>query len=236
MIIVNKKRLVVVPARGGSKRIPNKNIKDFCGKPIIYYSLKAASNSKLFSKIHISTDSKEIFDTAKIMGFEPDFMRPKSLSEDDTPLMPVMRFVADEYRKIGEIFDEVWLLMSCAPLINSSHLVEASKKFHKNNAENILIAVSEYPAPTEWAFSINNKGLLSAKQPGMFSYRSQDLKNSYYDAGAFMIFPPSKIYDEDSMGNDNDLLAFELPRSSSVDIDEESDWRFAELLFSAQKK
>ena len=130
---MNKKRLVVVPARGGSKRIPNKNIKDFCGKPIIYYSLKAASNSKLFSKIHISTDSKEIFDTAKIMGFEPDFMRPKSLSEDDTPLMPVMRFVADEYRKIGEIFDEVWLLMSCAPLINSSHLVEASKKFHKNN-------------------------------------------------------------------------------------------------------
>ena len=116
------KRLAIIPARGGSKRILNKNIKNFCGKPIISYIIETASNTNLFSKIHISTEDKEIFNLVSSMGLVPDFERPKNLADDHTPLMPVIKYVVEKYKKINQTYEEVWLLFPCSPLITESDL------------------------------------------------------------------------------------------------------------------
>ena len=114
------KRLAIIPARGGSKRIKNKNIKDFCGKPIIKYTINAAIESKLFDKIHVSTESNLIKEVVEKCGLSVDFMRPNELSDDFTVLMPVISFVLETYKKQNIIFDEIWILMACAPLIEAS--------------------------------------------------------------------------------------------------------------------
>ena len=123
------KRLAIIPARIGSKRIPQKNIRDFFGKPMIYYALETVIKSKLFDKIHVSTDSDLIIDLVNEFGLLVDFKRPEELSDDITPLMPVLKFVVEEYLKIGETFNEVWMIMPCSPLINENDLLRASKMF-----------------------------------------------------------------------------------------------------------
>ena len=146
------KRLAVIPARGGSKRIPDKNIRNFCGRPMLAHILSAANASGLFTTIHVSTDSQRIRDVAGKIGSPPDFLRPDELARDDTPIMPVLRYVLEEYANRGLHFDEVWLLMACAPLIEASDLISASTFSQKVGSEHPLVAVSEYPVPIEWAF------------------------------------------------------------------------------------
>ena len=124
-----QKRLAIIPARGGSKRIKNKNIKYFCGKPMIAYMLDTARKSSLFNTIHVSTENIEIRNKVNELGFEIDFMRPLDLADDYTPIMPVLRFVVESYAKQGVFFDQVWLLMACAPLIEVEDLVAAEKMF-----------------------------------------------------------------------------------------------------------
>ncbi len=143
------KRLAIIPARGGSKRIPNKNIRDFCGQPIITHVLAAARDSGLFSTTHVSTESKSINKVATKFGFPPDFPRPESLADDHTPIMPVLRYTAEEYARIGEHFDEIWLLMACAPLIKADDLIAAASLFSENGSNSPVLAVSEYPVPIE---------------------------------------------------------------------------------------
>ena len=121
------KRLAIIPARGGSKRIKNKNIKNFCGEPIINYIISTARESKLFNKIHVSTESNLIKEVVENNGLSIDFMRPETLSDDFTPLMPVLSFVLNTYISMGYQFDEIWLLMACAPLIDKNDLISASK-------------------------------------------------------------------------------------------------------------
>jgi len=114
------KRLAIIPARGGSKRIPNKNILEFCGKPIISYILEVVKNSNLFDVIHVSTDSEAIADVVAKLGFPVDFFRPSELADDYTPVMPVLKYVHDEYMKRGRVFDQVWSLMPTSPFMAPS--------------------------------------------------------------------------------------------------------------------
>src|SRR5437764_11044543 len=109
-------RLAIVPARGGSKRVSDKNVRDFCGRPMIAHILGAARKSGLFDAIHVSTDSARIAGIVGDLGFATQFLRPSELADDFTPLMPVLRYVTDKFAKSGRHFDEVWLLMACAPL------------------------------------------------------------------------------------------------------------------------
>ena len=101
------RRLAIIPARGGSKRIPKKNIKDFCGNPMISYIIRSAEESRLFNKIHISSDSLEIINCVKKLGYEPDFKRPDNLSGDHTSIMEVLKFVVEKYKSLNQIFDEI---------------------------------------------------------------------------------------------------------------------------------
>lgn len=225
------KRLAIIPARGGSKRIPNKNIRDFCGQPMITHVLGAARDSGLFSVIHVSTESESIREVAAKFGFPPDFARPDELADDHTPIMPVLRHTSEEYARRGQHFDEIWLLMACAPLIDAQDLQKAAVLFREAGAEQPLLAVSEYPAPIEWAFSRGANGALTPVQAGMFAVRSQDLEKRYFDAGSFAAFPAARVLESQGAGSDSGFIGYALPKGTAIDIDDEQDWQLAEAIY-----
>ena len=225
------KRLAIIPARGGSKRILNKNIRDFCGQPMITHVLGAARDSGLFSTIHVSTESDSIRDVAMGFGFPPDFPRPDELADDHTPIMPVLRHAAQEYVQRGQTFDEIWLLMACAPLVDADDLRKAASLFQASGGQQPLLAVSEYPAPIEWAFSRGENGTLTPVQAGMFAVRSQDLEKRYFDAGSFAAFPAARVLESQGAGSDSGFTGYALPKGTAIDIDDEQDWQLAEAIY-----
>lgn len=227
------KRLAIIPARGGSKRIKNKNIKNFCGKPMINYIINEARDSNLFNKIHVSTESNLIKKVVENNGLPIDFMRPETLSDDFTPLMPVISFVLNTYKSINFEFDEVWLLMACAPLIDKKDLISASKIFNSQNINSTkpLMAITEYPAPLEWSFLIDKENIIHPRFEGKFKVRSQDLPKSYYDSGTFVVFPKKFIEEFESEGSDKGYIGYQLPRTKAIDIDTIEDWELAEALY-----
>ncbi len=226
-------RLAVIPARGGSKRIPDKNIRDFCGKPMISHALESARSSRLFDTIHVSTDSETIVETVVELGFPIDFMRPHTLADDHTPIMPVLKFVTDTYAQDGQEFEQVWLLMACAPLVRAGELISANQLYEETGGQQPLLAVSEYPAPVEWAFDLDETNHLIPVQPGMFAKRSQDIRSKYFDAGSFAIFPSSIVRNSEGAGSDSGFIGYPLPKGTAIDIDDEEDWRLAEAVFRA---
>lgn len=229
------KRLAIVPARGGSKRIPNKNIREFCGKPMIAHILGAAQASGLFAAVHVSTEDDAIAKVAAACGFPPEFRRPADLSDDFTPLMPVLRHAASEYAARDLHFDEIWLLMACAPLVEAQDLVAAAEMFRRSEGKRALLAVCEFPAPVQRAFGIDADGTMSMVQPEMFPIRSQDLAKRYYDAGSFAIFPPARVLQAEGAGSATDFLGHVLPKGTAVDIDDEHDWQLAEAIYRVKK-
>jgi len=231
------KRLAIIPARGGSKRIPNKNVRDFCAQPMISYILNSASKSGLFDIIHVSTDDPAIESVCSDLGFKPDFSRPAHLADDHTPLMPVLKYVAEEYETRGQQFDEIWLLMACSPLLAPEDLQAAAEVYanQEDEKQHPLMAVIAYPAPTQWAFQRKQNGHLSPLNPGMFKIRSQDLEEHYYDAGAYYIFPPKTILESQNAGSDQHFIGDVIPHYKSVDIDTQDDWKLAEILYTGLK-
>ena len=225
------KRSVIIPARGGSKRIQKKNIKIFCGKPIISYPIKAIIESKLFDKIHVSTDDKKVVEVVNKLGLNVDFFRPKSLSDDFTTIVPVVKYVVDRYKKMNQNFNEVWVILPCSPLLKSSDLIEASSLFNKNKISNSLMSVTEYPVPVEWAFKKDDKGNLKPLNEGAFKIRSQDLEKKYYDAGMFYIYSEKHILNTDYNGSDTNIIPYVIDKGSAIDIDDNEDWIIAEKLF-----
>ena len=224
-------RLAIIPARGGSKRIANKNIRDFCGQPMITHVLKAARESGLFDLIHVSTESEAIRGVVEEFGLRIDFMRPMDLADDHTPIMPVLRYVLDEYMGRGAEVDCVALLMACAPMITSGDLCGAAELFDANGCKQAVLGVAEYPCPVEWAFRRKPNGVLVPLQPGMFSVRSQDLETAYYDGGQFCFMSSERVLAAVGAGSDEGFLGYPIQRFQAIDIDTLEDWRFAELVF-----
>jgi len=143
------RRLLIIPARGGSKRIKNKNIKKFLNKPIIQYPLTSAKKSKLFNIIHVSTEDKSIFKLVKKIGFGPDFFREKKLGNNSVSINEVIKFVIKRYIETKTTFDEVWCIYPCSPLITEHDLKKISIYFKKQ--KNSLMTINEFPAPIFWA-------------------------------------------------------------------------------------
>lgn len=221
-------RIAIIPARGGSKRIKNKNIIPFCGKPLISYPLAAARESELFDQIHVSTESDEIRSVVEGLGYPVDFMRPQELADDYTPIIPVLQWVLKAYAERGKRFDDVCLLMPTAPLLEARDLQESVKIFEPHRGKRALVAVGEYPVPVEWGFTRKEDGLLIPDRPGMFAIRSQDLPRHYYDTGAFCFYTADQILRGDTSG---DYLGYILPKTKCIDIDEPEDLQLAEALF-----
>src|SRR5262249_10582027 len=162
-----------------SKRIPDKNIVDFLGAPLMSYSIRAAQASGLFDTIHVSTESERIADVAASLGVPVEFMRDRSLADDHTPLMPVLSWVLEEYLRRGHRFDTVCLLMPTAPLIEAGDLCRAEEEFRRRGRQRTVMAVARFSVPVEWAFRMASNGTLVPCQSGMAAVRSQDLQPAY---------------------------------------------------------
>ncbi|MDY6793310.1 MAG: acylneuraminate cytidylyltransferase family protein [Thermodesulfobacteriota bacterium] len=225
-------KIAIIPARGGSKRIPYKNIIDFCGKPMIAYALEAALNSRLFDKIHVSTDSEKIAQIVDSLGYTIDFMRPAGLADDHTGIIPVLKNVLKEFDNRKQTYKHVLALMPCCPLLLTDDILRGYSKFRSFGGKRPLHVVTPYPVPIEWAYDRNNAGVLIPRNPGAYAVRSQDLKPAYYECGPFSIFHRNHILSE-TPATDEGFCSITIPRSQAVDIDEPEDLILAESMFRA---
>jgi N-acylneuraminate cytidylyltransferase len=225
------RRIAIIPARGGSKRIPRKNVKPFGGIPMIGHILGTAKASGLFDVIHVSTEDADVRATVEGLGFTIDFPRPADLADDHTPIMPVLKHVVETYEAQGTKFDEVWLLMACAPFIEVSDLRAAADIFSRAGGRRSVLAVAPYPVPVEWAYRRAPDGALEPLQPGMFAVRSQDIEPKYYDTGTFAILSRDTVAGSVGAGSDTGFLGHVIDKDKAIDIDDEEDWKLAESMF-----
>ena len=220
------KRLLVIPARSGSKRIKNKNIKLFFGKPIISYPIKEAVKSKLFEKIHVSTDSSKIAKITKKFGAVSEFFRPKKLSRDNVSLFDVLKYVKNQYQIKGVSFDQIWCILPASPLIDSNDIKKIVKFYGNKNKP--MIAASPYPAPLNWSFEVKNGKMKNINKNINNSNFNQ--KKAYYDSGQIYCFNNAYLLKKKFDFKD-DILIYTLPLEKSVDIDNNNDFEFAKVLF-----
>lgn len=199
---------------------------------MIAHILDTARASELFDVIHVSTESPRIVSVVRDLGFEVHFMRPPELADDNTPLMPVLRYVTEKFEARGQTFDEVWLLMACAPLIEAGDLNAAAQMLTATKHCKAVLAVTPYPVPIEWAFDCDEDGTLVPLSPGKFAMRSQDLETRFYDTGTFCAFPVRHVLESKDAGDNSGYVGYVLARQKAIDIDTDDDWRFAEKLFA----
>ena len=226
--------IAILPARSGSKRIKNKNIIDFCGKPIIAYALEAASKSQLFDKIHVSTDSTKIKKVVESLGYPVEFMRPPELAGDIVGTISVLQWVLKEYLSKNKTFENVFNIMPAAPFLKPDDLTGAFELYLKHNKKHPLHVVSEFPVPIEWAYRRDAEGLLNPVHTGAYAIRSQDLEKAYFETGPFSIFHVSHLISNDPV-RDEGFISYVMPRDRAIDIDNYQDLKFAEKIFLGEK-
>ncbi len=233
MSILLKNNIAIIPARGGSKRIPKKNIKNFLGKPIIAYSIEAAIESKLFDEVMVSTDDEEIGDIALSYGANVPFLRSNETSNDHSSTFQVLEEVLNEYKKIGRSFDNVCCIYPCAPFITNERLKLAYDIMISNEFDSVVPLV-EIGFPIQRAFQLESQRI-SFFYPEFALTRSQDLKKSYHDAGQFYWIKANSLVDQKSIitNNTGSIVLSEL---HAQDIDNESDWILAELKYKVIKR
>jgi len=226
-------KVVIIPARSGSKRIPGKNIKDFCGKPIIAYSIQAAQSSKLFDRIIVSTDSTEIAEVARSYGAEIPFMRPPELADDLTQTDPVILHALKWLLENGQKVNYVCCIYPTAPLIKSKY-IRLGLKLLKQHKATSVIPITPFPSSIFRALKINKKQRAEMFWPQYFDSRSQDLQTAYYIAGQFIWADVGKFLEEKSFYS-NDSIPLVLPSYLVQDIDTTEDWKIAETMFHVNK-
>jgi pseudaminic acid cytidylyltransferase len=226
------KAIAVIPARGGSKRIPKKNIKEFHGLPLIAYSIKTALNSKLFEKVIVSTDDEEIANIAKNYGAEIPFIRPKNLSDDFTGTEAVTNHAISYLEQNGEQYDYVCTIYATAPFLQTKYLKEGFEQLKNSDAINSFSATS-MPFPIQRTFKIKDNRC-EMFQPKHAMTRSQDLEEAYQDAGQFYWKKLNTNSSEILFGKDS--IAIILPRHLVQDIDTPEDWTRAEYMYEALLK
>ena len=222
------KCLAIITARGGSKRIPKKNIKNFCGKPIIAYSIETALNSKIFDEVMVSTDSEEIANVARTYGAIVPFMRSAENADDYATTYDVLLEVVNKYKENGQIFDYICCIYPTAPFITAEKLNVAFDKFVESGADT-LIPVVKFSFPPQRGFVINKENYLEYKWPENKNKRSQDLEPLYHDAGQFY-FHKAFVFDDNNTLNTK-IVPFELEETEVQDIDNITDWQLAELKY-----
>jgi len=219
--------VAIIPARGGSKRIPRKNIKDFYGKPLIAYSIEVALESNFFDKVVVSTDDKEIADIAQKYGAEV-IVRPKELADDYTGTGDVIDHAIEYLKQNGEEFDFVCTIYATAPFLQSQYLKEGFEKLKNSDAINAFSATT-MPFPIQRTFKLNDNGRCEMFTPEYYSSRSQDLEEAYQDAGQFYWSKIGQKSDEIFFGKDT--VPIILPRYLVQDIDTLEDWKRAEIMY-----
>ncbi|QDF30239.1 pseudaminic acid cytidylyltransferase [Halarcobacter anaerophilus] len=224
------KCVAIIPARGGSKRVPRKNIKLFHGKPLIAYSIEAALRSELFDKIIVSTDDEEIAKTAKKYGAEVPFLRPKELSDDYTGTGQVIEHALNFLKQRGECYEFCCTIYATAPFLQEKYLIEGFDQLKNSKAKHAFSCTS-MPFPIQRTFKITPNGRCEMFWPENFMKRSQDLEEAYQDAGQFYWTNLNIESEEITFGKDS--IPIILPRYLVHDIDTLEDWKRAEVIYQS---
>lgn len=221
--------LAIIPARGGSKRIPRKNIKDFLGKPIIAYSIEAAIKSGLFDEVMVSTDDEEIAKIARNHGAKVPFLRSIKNADDHATTFDVIKEVLLKYSSLNKTFEYTCCLYACAPFITESKLSDAFDVLQKEDFDSVL-PITAYGFPIQRAFKIDKMHRTAFFYPEFSLTRSQDLEQSYHDVGQFYWMNTIKCLQNEAVITDNtgSIIISEL---EAQDIDTELDWKLAELKY-----
>jgi pseudaminic acid cytidylyltransferase len=222
--------LCIIPARGGSKRIPRKNIKEFCGKPMIGYAIETAKNSGLFEHIVVSTDDDEIATVARNFGAEVPFKRDKELADDHTPTVPVIASAIEECDSLNWKADFVCCIYPCVPLLKVKHLHDGLRLL-RGSQQQYSLPVIEFPSRIQRALKKSNDGMLSPFYPEYELIRTQDLVSSFYDAGQFYWGKTEAWLARKNVHSAG--VGLVIPNWQAVDIDTNEDWVRAELIFKA---
>ena len=220
--------LAVIPARGGSKRIPGKNVRPFCGRPIIAYSIQAALESGAFERVVVSTDDEEIARVAREHGAEVPFVRPAELSDDHTGTGPVVAHAAEALGVLDEGL--VCCIYATAPFVTAADLLRGREVLEGEGAD-FAFSVTSYAFPIQRALRVNG-ARVQMFDPGAFATRSQDLEEAWHDAGQFY-WGTAAAWRSGKPLFTPDAAAVPLPRHRVQDIDTEEDWARAELMFRA---
>jgi len=218
-MINNKKVLAIIPARSGSKRIHNKNIVDFDGKPLIYWSIIAGLKSKYVDSVLVSTNDEYIADISRLFGASVPFLRPESISGDSSPTMSAIQYTVNELIKMGEVYDYVLLLQPTSPLRTYLH-IDSAVRFMVEKEANAVIGVTEVEHPIEWSNTLPEDNsmvnFISRENDGL---RSQDLEKRYRKNGAIYLCKLDFVLRNNSLVNMSKAYGFIMDRFSSVDID-----------------
>ena len=217
--------LAIITARGGSKRIPRKNIKEFCGKPIIAYSIEAAHKSGCFDEVMCSTDDEEIAEVAKRYGASVPFMRSASTANDFATTADVLNEVIAEYQKRGNVFDCFCCLYPTAPFVNAERIRQGLEMMIAAKA-NGAMPVVQYSYPIQRALKISG-GAISMREPEHLRSRSQDLEPMYHDAGQYYWYRVESFLKNPNLMVNNPV-AIVTPDEEVQDIDTLDDWKMAE--------
>jgi len=220
--------IAIIPARGGSKRIPRKNIRDFLGKPIIAYSIEAALEANVFDEVMVSTDDIEISEISKRYGASVPFLRCEELSNDMAMTVPVLLNVIDKYEKSGKYYTHICCIYPCAPFTTSERLREGMKLLKEVNADSV-IPVAKLHYPVQRCLTIRS-GELKMLHPEFYNYRTQDLEPAFYDAAQYYCAKVDSLRKEGRMFCEKTLPVI-LPESEVQDIDTEDDWVAAEIKY-----
>lgn len=227
-------KVAIIPARGGSKRIPRKNIKKFAGKPIIAWAIEAAAESGLFDRIIVSTDDQEIAAVAAEHGAEVPFVRPTELADDHTGIVEVVQHAIKWMDKEAIPVEYVCCILATAPFLKAEFLSLGFEKLFESQAS-YAFAVTGYPFPIQRAIRINVEGRVAAMWPENITARSQDLEEAYHDAGQFY-WGTKRAFERGDVIFSNCSVAIRLPRFLVQDIDTSEDWKMAELMFDAMRE
>lgn len=219
--------LAIITARGGSKRIPRKNIKEFMGKPMIAYAIDACKDSGIFDEIMVSTDDNEIATVAREFGANVPFMRSAKNSDDYATTNDVLTEVLEQYKKCGIEPSVVCCVYPCVPFLDGEILRLAYDKFKSSGADG-LTPVVKFSFPIQRAFRIKDS-FLEYREPQNASKRSQDLEPMYHDVGMFYFYKGTKL-------NGKNIIPYIIDESVAQDIDTMEDWKMAEIKFKVKNE
>ena len=226
--------IAIIPARGGSKRIPRKNIKSFCGQPMIAYSIKAALESGCFDKVIVSTDDQEIADVARLYGAEVPFMRPEVLANDHAGTSPVIKHAIEWFEQNNQQPSLVCCLYATAPFVQANTIKQALEQMQNTQAD-YCFTVTRFSFPIQRAIKRTENDRVEMFYPEHLLTRSQDLEEAYHDAGQFY-WGKAEAWKAETPVFSQAASPFILPSYLVQDIDTAEDWKRAELMYTLLKQ
>lgn len=224
-------RLAIIPARGGSKRIPRKNIKPFAGKPMLGFAIEAAQAASSIDRVIVSTDDDEIAAIARNFGAEVPFMRPPELADDITPTVPVIAHAIEDCRTLGWNVTDVCCIYPGVPFIMTQDIDDAFTMLSQSQGQLYVFPVTGFPSPIQRALKRDAEGTISPFDPRHVGTRTQDLEPAFFDAGQFYWAAAETWLGGKSIHANGQAII--LPEWRVVDIDTQEDWDRAEILFRA---